>query len=76
MCEAVDEDFQYVVFSTNSSGYSSAPSAKKPKSSTPEKNVIGYVHNLSSTKRNRNNTMDYFTFTLQTAPNKATTYAP
>lgn len=58
--------------STNSFGYSSGPQAKKPKSSTPKKSVIGYVHNLLSTKRNRNNTMDYFKFPLQTAPNKAT----
>lgn len=55
---------------TNSSSYSSGLWAKKPKSSTPEESVIGYMHHLSSTKHNRNNTMDYFM--LQTAPNEAT----
>lgn len=33
-----------------------------------ENSIIGYVHNLSGNRRNKANTMDYFAFTLQTAP--------
>jgi ribosomal protein L37AE/L43A len=40
---------------------------------------IGYVHDLSEKTRNKNNTMDYCTFKLQTSPNKfkdALLYSP
>ena len=42
----------------------SLKSTENPKTN-PENSVIGYVHNLSPTKRNRSNTLDYATFTLQ-----------
>lgn len=44
-----------------------------------ENSIIGYVHNLSGNRRNKANTMDYFAFTLQTAPREtrdALLYSP
>lgn len=44
-----------------------------------KESVIGYVHNLSPLKRNRNNTMNYATLTLQTSSNEtkeALLYSP
>lgn len=41
--------------------------------------TVAYVHNLSPVKRNRSNTMDYVSMTLQTAPNttvEALLYSP
>ena len=36
---------------------------------SPEKPIIAYVHNLSPIKRNKNNTIDYTTLTLQMSDN-------
>ena len=41
-------------------------SLKRPATSS----IIGYVHHLSPEKRNKKNTMDYATFTLQTSANE------
>ena len=63
-----------------SSSTSSTSSAKKWQSKRKsEEIIIGYVHNLASVKRNRGNTMDYVSMTLQTSPNtscEARLYSP
>ena len=38
-----------------------------------EETIIAYAHDVSEQKKNRNNTMDYMTMTLQTSPTKACT---
>lgn len=51
----------------------------KRKHDDSENSIIGYVHNLSGNRRNKANTMDYFAFTLQTAPREtrdALLYSP
>lgn len=40
----------------------------KRKYDDSENSIIGYEHNLSGNRRNKANTMDYFAFTLLTAP--------
>ncbi|KAJ7377701.1 hypothetical protein OS493_027263 [Desmophyllum pertusum] len=42
-----------------------SPPKKATKEPTTNNTVIGYVHNLSPSKRNKRNTLDYSTFTLQ-----------
>ncbi len=49
----------------------SPKSSKKTTTNATENSVIGYVHNLSGNKRNRSNTLEYVTFTLQTDSNQA-----
>ena len=51
----------------------------KRKYGDSENSIIGYAPNLSGTRRNKANTIDYFAFTLQTAPREtrdALLYSP
>ena len=53
--------------------------SEKRKHEIPLEKEIGYVHDLSEKTRNKNNTMDYCTFKLQTSPKKfkdALLYSP